>query len=123
VESAEAFDGDDFPGLEKLTGFRNGIGTVHGFTGAFMEANGRPTIPAGVGLSMEPPIQRFFILITTSFTHGEGSHGGFIPIVGYILDDGVTGAAVGAIDKGIAVSSIPRIIHFPQAVITDVHIW
>jgi hypothetical protein len=62
---------------------------------------------------MKPPIQRLFILTTTSLTHGEGSHGGFIPIVGNILDDGVTGATIGAIDKGVAVSSIPRIVHLP----------
>jgi hypothetical protein len=71
---------------------------------------------------MESPIQRLLILFTTPLTHGEGSHGGFIPIVGNILDDCVPRTAVGAIDEGIAVSSIPGIIHFAQAVVADAYI-
>jgi hypothetical protein len=52
------------------------------------------------------PIQRILIFGVAPFAHGELLHGCFCTIIGYVLDDGETGAAIGAVGEGIAMASV-----------------
>jgi hypothetical protein len=55
-------------------------------------------------------------------TQGKGRHGGFVPVIGDILYDRVTGTAIGAVDKGIMITAVLRVLEFPEAVGTGGHI-
>ena len=42
----------------------------------------------------------------------------FAPVVGDVADDREPGAAVGAVDEGVAVTAVFRVVQLPQAVVT-----
>jgi hypothetical protein len=72
---------------------------------------------------METAVAGIIILLLTGRTHGEAGHGGFYPIVGDIMDDGETRAAVGAVDERIMKAAILGIKELIQAILTDGDIW
>ena len=51
--------------------------------------------------------------------HGKGLHGSLRPVIGNVLDDGQTRAAVGAVNKRIAIAAVLRIQQLPQTVGAD----
>ena len=72
-----------------------------------------------VGLGVKTAIDRIVVLRLAFGAHLEGSHRRLRPVVGDVPDDGEAGAAVGAIDEGIAVAPVVRVEEFPQAVVAD----
>src|SRR5205807_7633377 len=72
---------------------------------------------AGVGLGVEAAVQGIVVFCLAGGAHGEDAHGGLVAIVGDILDDCEAGATVGAVDKGIMITSICGIEEFSKAVV------
>jgi hypothetical protein len=55
---------------------------------------------------MEAPVHRVIIFALALRAHLEAAHGGLGTVIGYILDDGETRAAIGAIGKWITIAPI-----------------
>jgi hypothetical protein len=64
---------------------------------------------------MEPPVSGAFVFVKAFGTHLEPLHAGAGAVIGKGFDDGKTGPAMGAIDKGISVTAVGVIEKFPQA--------
>jgi hypothetical protein len=65
---------------------------------------------------MEPPVSRIIVFSLTSGAHRKFLHGGVGPIIGDIINYGVTWSAVGAVYEWISISAILRIEHLPDAI-------
>jgi len=65
----------------------------------------------GIGLGMEPPVKGIIILSLTYRAHGEFSHGGLGPVIGDIFNNGIPGAAIGAVDKRVFIPPVFRVKH------------
>lgn len=76
----------------------------------------RTTHRACIRLSVEPPVERIFVLGAASFTHSECSHCCERPIIGDIFDDGEPGPAVCAVDERVAIPTIGLIEELPQTI-------
>jgi len=72
---------------------------------------------------MEAAVVGVLILCLASGTHVESPHGGLRSIVGDILDDGETRAAVGAVGEGVSVAAIVGIEEFSLTILTSSNIW
>src|SRR5579883_892062 len=72
---------------------------------------------AGVRLRVEAPVQRVFVFLPAGRTHGEDTHGRLFSIIWYILHNGETRAAVGAVDEWIAETAIIGVEELAQAII------
>ena len=73
-------------------------------------------ICAGIRLSMKPPVVRIIVFGLTGRTHFKMPHGSFGSIVGNIVDDGIAGPAVGAVDKRIVIAPVSGVKEFGQAI-------
>ena len=82
----------------------------------------RAAFGATVGLGMKPPVARIIIFPLTGGTHDKTTHGRMGTIVGDTLDNGVAGAAVGTVDKGITKPSVSRIKKLGQTGLAHGHI-
>jgi hypothetical protein len=78
---------------------------------------------AGVGLGVEAAIAGIVVFLLTVAAKREPRHGGEGAIVGKGLDDAIAGAAMGAINEGIAVAAIVGVKEFFDAVGTGGEIW
>ena len=67
---------------------------------------------------METPIQRIVILALTQLAHMEFAHSRVAAVIWYIIDDGETRTAVGAIGERVAVTPIIRIKYLAAAIVT-----
>ena len=54
-----------------------------------------------------PAVERILVLAAAVRAHGEAGHGRPRPVVRQAPDDGVAGAAVGAVGEGVAVAALP----------------
>jgi len=122
MKSPETLDGDYLAGFEQTDHLRDRFGPFNGPARTIAEEKTGPALPACYGLGMKPPVKRILVLLPAPLTHGEGCHARLFPVIGNILDDGVTGAAVRAVDKGVAISPVKGIVHLPQAVVADAHV-
>jgi hypothetical protein len=86
------------------------------------QSQGRAARRAGIGLGVESPVRRVFILPAAHRAHGEGGHGRLVPVIGDVFDNGEPGAAESAVDEGIAVTEVPGIEEFCQARFAGRHI-
>lgn len=71
---------------------------------------------AGVGLGVETAIAGIVVFLVTGVAKGEPGHGGEGAIVGQGFDNAIAGAAVGAVNEGIAVAAIVGVEEFFDAV-------
>ncbi len=123
MKATQPFDSENRPLLQVRDGLsdrRLALGKP--FARGRLKPHLRPTIPAGIGLSMETPVPRVVVFSLTRRTHAEASHGGLVAVIGDIFDDSVAWAAVGAVDKGIAVTAIEGITELMKAVGTGADI-
>jgi hypothetical protein len=68
---------------------------------------------------VKPSVFRIVILRLAYGAHFKVFHGGFRPIVGNVADDGIPGAAVGAVDKRIAEPPVFGVEQFFPAGVAD----
>jgi hypothetical protein len=72
---------------------------------------------------METPIRRVLIFPSAHTTHRKDAHGGLWAIVGNILDDSITRAAMSAVDEWVSKTSIFWISHLTEAITTNCDVW
>ncbi len=85
----------------------------------FHQGQRRSTNGARIGLGMEAPVAGIFIFRLAIRAHHEGRHGGGRAIIGYVADDGVARAAMGAIGEGISVAPVRGIAKITPASIAS----
>jgi hypothetical protein len=61
-------------------------------------------------------VKRIMIFTGAIVTHSKDCHGGFGPVIGNVVNDGVSRSAVGAVDERIEVSSVLRVKELPEAI-------
>ena len=76
----------------------------------------RAAVPAGVGLGVEAAVGGIVVLGLAGGAHLEARHGGLRAVVGNAAGDGVARAAVGAVEKGIAIAAVRGREQFAEAV-------
>ena len=106
MEAADAFDGEDLAGGEAGDGFGDGVGGGNRQAIGGDEGELRAAVPAGVGLGVKAAVGGVVVLGLAGGAHFEARHGGLRAVVGDAAGDGVTRAAVGAVEEGIAVAAI-----------------
>src|SRR6266567_9641321 len=80
------------------------------------EPDMRTAVPAGVGLGVEAAIQRVVVLPLAGMAHREGSHRGLRSVVRDAARDGEPRAAIGAVQKWIAIAAIAWVKQFAEAI-------
>ena len=73
-------------------------------------------MPAGVGLGVEAAIGGVVVFGLAGGAHWETGHGGLGAVVGDAAGDGEAGAAVCAVEEGIAVASVGGVEQLAEAV-------
>ena len=76
----------------------------------------RAADPTGVGLCVEAAVGGVVVLGLAVGAHFEARHRGLRAVVGDAAGDGVTRAAVGAVEEGIAVAAVGWSEQFAQAI-------
>ena len=71
---------------------------------------------AGIGLSVETPVERIVVFRLAGWTHGKDAHGRLISVVGDILHNREARPTVGAVDERIAVAAVGWIKQFARTV-------
>jgi hypothetical protein len=72
------------------------------------------TCGAGIGLGMEAAVGWIVVFGLTRRAHAEFPHGGTRAVIGDVLYDGETGAAVGAIGEGVTIPAVLGIKDLPD---------
>ena len=85
------------------------------FRTGFHQGQRRSTNGARIGLGMKAPVAGIFIFRLAISAHHEGRHGGGRAVIGYVADDGVARAAMGAIGEGISVAPVRGIAKITPA--------
>jgi hypothetical protein len=120
MESAQSFDRDNRSLPQSGNGSSDrSLLLSQDFAFPADELNLRSTVRAGIGLGVEAPVRGILIFIPTPGAHGEGCHRGLRPVIGKVLDDGKARAAMRAIDKRIAVTTIGRVEQLTPAFLTE----
>jgi hypothetical protein len=65
---------------------------------------------------MKTSVKRIVIFAGAIVTHSKDCHGGFGPVIGNVVNDGVSWSAVGAVNERIEVSPVLRLKEFPEAI-------
>jgi hypothetical protein len=68
---------------------------------------------------MEAAVQGVFVLGLAAGAEGKVPHGGAGAVIGKVQEDGVPGAAVGAVDIGVEVPEALRVKELPEAFLAD----
>ena len=77
----------------------------------------------GVRLRMETPACWIVILGLAGGAHPECGHGGPVPVIRNVADDGVTRATVGAIGEGVAKPGVFRVGEITAAIVAGCEVW
>jgi hypothetical protein len=116
MKASDAFDGEDLvieqepdDGGDWVVGFDRRA--VWGFERKLWAA-----VAACVGLGVEATIERIVVFGMTSGAHVEIDHGGLRAVVGYAPRDGEARAAVGAVEKWVAIPPIYWVEELAEAV-------
>jgi hypothetical protein len=72
---------------------------------------------------MEASVHGIIIFAGTVITHGKTSHGGLWPIVRYVINYGIPGPAIGAVDKRVKVSPVLLVEEFSEAIAAGCCVW
>ena len=121
MKTSDPFDSNDRAPRQKVKGSVQSISRKD-FSLSIHQSQGWTASRAGVGLGMEPSINRILILPAADRAHGEGSHGRLVPIIGNVFDDGEPRATMRAVDERIAVAEIAGREELCQARITGGHV-
>src|SRR5262249_40365340 len=117
MEPAQPLDSYDVPGAQPLGCGSDRIARLAGAI-AIGEPESRPASRTANGLSMKTAIARVVIFSRAIPAHFEPGHCGERAVVGNIANDGKSGTAVGAVNKGIEITAVRRIEHLPETVHT-----
>ncbi len=65
---------------------------------------------------MKAAVQRVFIFTLAIGTHQKGVHGGPVPVIGNIFNNGETRAAIGAVGEGVTETPVRWVKYLSPAV-------
>ena len=102
----QSLDRDDFSFLQQDDGRAERIFRWNRESMTVAKLQTRPAYGAGVGLSMEAPIERIVIFLLAPGAHVEFGHSRFGAIIGDILDDREPGAAIRTVGKRIPMAPV-----------------
>jgi len=78
----------------------------------------RATYLTCIGLGVESPVLWIVVFVPTLFTHPEMFHGCVRSIIGDVINNGISGTAVGAVDERILMATVTRVQELMKAVFT-----
>ncbi len=118
VEAAEPLHRDDPPVQERRRGGEERL-VVAGerLAGAAPEREARPARRARGRLGVEAPVARLLVLAAAVGAEREAAHRRVRPVVRQRADDGEARAAVRAVQEGIAIPAIGRVVQLGEAVV------
>ena len=122
MEAAQALDGQDVTFQQQVFGPAQRVLPLRDPISGHLQPDVGPAVGAGVGLGVEATVERVFVFGPAGVAHDKGGHGGGGPVVGQGLDDAEAGAAVGAVDEGIAIAAVRGIKQLAQAVGAGGHV-
>jgi hypothetical protein len=115
VKSSYAFDGNYPAFYQELHGPCQDFRPLEFISPGIQKNKSRAARRAGIGFRMESPVERVFIFGAAVRTEGKAGHGGMGSVIGDIVYDSKTRAAVCAIDEGVEVASVGRIKQLTKA--------
>ena len=120
MHAAEALDGHDLPGFEHLTrGVQRRLVALGARPVRADKEQMGPADRAAVRLGVVAAVFDVVIFPLAVRAHGKAAHGGQRAVVGQVPHDGEARAAVGAVEKGIAVAPVLRVEKLAPAVVTE----
>jgi len=122
VETAEPLDGGDAAGREPCDDLRHRIFGGHRLSIGRQQGEPRTAFGAGIGLGMKAAVGGIVVFRLAAGAHAKGRHGGLGAVVGKTGNDRIARAAVGAVDKRVAVAAIPGGAHFFEAIRAHGHV-
>ena len=115
VIAAQTLDGDDETLPERFRRARERAGRGDFVAPGVQEPQPGPAGRARVGLRVEAPVHRIFVLASAVRAELEARHRGADAVVGYVGRDREARAAARAVGEGIAVAAVARIEDLAQA--------
>ncbi len=124
MEATQPLDGDNAPVAQQSAGGLQRVlaGGRFSCVARSLQPQARPTDGAGDGLGVEAPVEGVSVFSGTVGAEREAGHRCQRPVVGDVADDGEARAAVGAVDKRVAVAAVGRVEQLAQAVVADGHV-
>ena len=122
VKTTQSLNSNDFALLKQLPGFLNRITCTNLLARMSPETHQGAAIPTGIGLGMKSAVRGIMIFCFAGRTHLETLHGRKRPVIWDVHNDGVTRAAVRAIDKRIPETSVLWVKQLPQTIFTYAYI-
>ncbi len=122
METTQAFHGQNRTFLEHAPGCLQRLVPFETRFPRYFEPDLRPTGGTGYGLGMEAPVQRVLIFCRTVGAEREVGHGRVGPVIGDIGDDCEARATIGAVNEGVPVAPVVRIVKLPPAIRAEAHI-
>ena len=122
MESTDSFDGHHQSVRQDSCRSLDGVVAPDRFPSIIEQEDARAALGTRIRLRVETPVGRIVVLTLAVGTHEELAHGGVRAVVGDVLYDAVTRAAVGAVYEGIAVASVRRIEKLTEAIAADARI-
>ena len=117
LESADALEREDLPVADYLCGREQGVVARERIVApGIPQLELRAATRAGVGLGVEPAVERVVVFALALRAHREFLHRSVRAVVGQRFDDGEARAAVRAVGEGISMAAIGGIENFPGAI-------
>ncbi|GAI48822.1 unnamed protein product, partial [marine sediment metagenome] len=101
VEASVSFDRNDVAFLKQFTRLSDRVFLFYGLAVVSRKIDFWAALATCHCLCMKPTVGRVSKFLGTEIAHGKFLHRGVRPIVGKSLDDGISGATVGARDKKV----------------------
>ena len=83
------------------------------------EVDSRTAVVAADRLRIIAPAFCMRVFVLTGGAHRKGLHAGAFPVIGHPVKDGNSGAARGAVDKGMQITPVVLVEQFLLASVTD----
>ena len=77
----------------------------------------RPTFKARVRLGVKTPVKRVFVLVLARVAQRKHLHRGIRPVVGQLLDNGITWPTIRAVGERIAITPVRRVEKLARAIV------
>ena len=87
-----------------------------------MEGDTGTALRTGIRLGVKSSVCWIVVFCITCLAHGEDSHGGFLSVVRDAFNNGISWAAIGAVDKGVMESPVLRVEKLLKTVTAEIDI-
>lgn len=112
MEASVSFDRNDVAFLKQFTRLSDRVFMFYGLAVVGRKIDFWAALVACHCLRMKPTVGRVSKFLGTEIARGKFLHCGVRPVVGKSLDDGISGATVGAGDEKVVVAFVFRVSKF-----------